>query len=186
MRGCLLIAAICTALGQSDAASRGERDTCIVILKDGTELPVFWDDRKETRKDVYWVERDTPWEPKSVTIKGADVKDVVSERPRERQRRLRQGWTDAGYTEVNGRYYRTEEVGLANRAREMAGVKESAEAPPAPDDAPEVDNPPAAPVQTTPEAQPPGFVRQWWMHGALVLAALVLIGVVVKTMLMAG
>jgi len=145
---------------------------------------VFWEDKKETRKDVYWVERDTPWEPKSVTIKGYDVKDVVSERPRERQRRLCQGWTDAGYTELNGRYYRTEEVGLANRAREMAGIKDNVEAPPVPDDAPKAETTPP-PIAAAPEVEPPPFVRQWWLHAALVVGAVVLIGIVAKTLLMA-
>ena len=145
---------------------------------------MFWDDRKETRKDVYWVKRDTPWEPKSVTIKGSDVKEVVSERPRARQRRLRQGWTDAGYTEVNGRYYRTAEVALANRAREMAGVPEHPEPPPALDDAPKAETTPL--LDAAPKGEPPGFVRQWWLHAAVVVGAVVLIGIVARTLLMAG
>ena len=146
---------------------------------------MFWEDRKETRKDVYWVERDTPWEPKSETIKSSEVKDVVSERPRDRQRRLRQGWTDAGYTDVNGRYYRTEEVALANRAREMAGVLEHPEPPPPPDDPPKAETTPP-PLDAAPEGEPPGFVRQWWLHAALVVGAVVLIGIVAKALLMAG
>ena len=113
------------------------------------------------------------------------MKDVVSERPRERQRRLHQGWTDAGYTDVNGRYYRTDEVVLANRARQMAGVLEHPEPPPPSDDPPKAETTPPPP-DAAPEVEPPGFVRQWWLHAALVLAALVLIGVVVKTILMAG
>jgi len=187
MTGCLLIVAVCAALGQSEAVSQTEPETCTVILKDGRKFHVIWDG-EPGRGAASRLERDTPWEPGTVSIRHSEIaeKGVRPETRRARQRRLREGWIEAGYTEINGRYYKDGEVERADEALRMAGVTKDSEPPPEPDNAPAVESPAPPPTEPVPEAAPPGFLRQWGLHAALLAGALVLVGVVAKTMLMAG
>lgn len=108
---------------QAPPASVRERRSYIIILKNGQELPGFWEQRTELPNDMVRVELDTPWEPGTKMFKNSDVEGAPgAERPERRKDRIRKGWEERGYTEVNGVYYPKTEVELAQRARQMAGV----------------------------------------------------------------
>lgn len=144
-------------------------------------MAVFWEDRQEQAgKDWVRVERDEPWQAGPVYWAGrkSDILEQAAERQSLREQRLRAGWAEAGFVEVNGHRVAAAEVQLAERAKEMAGFGQKAVA----EDLPvvpvvEEKTAPAGPVDVP---APPGILKQWGAHAALLICAAFLIAVVAK------
>lgn len=130
------------------------------------------------------VEVDSPWlpAPSYKTVDERSVK-VEAERTKDRDQRRRKEALEAGFSDINGRYYPTAEVEWAKQAKKMANVQDAAAEPP---------EETAAPVETLPvpespaPAPAPGFVARWGAHAVLVVVALLLVVLVVRTMILSG
>jgi hypothetical protein len=191
MLPCLITAVIflqTTCGAASDAETDADRATAvrktyIIILQNETRLPAFYEDRQEMGNG-YRVELDTPWQPDTKFVRSAEVEKIEPERPRDREIRIKKGWEERHFTEVNGRYYPTNEVELAKRAQKMAttddaGASEprspSLAAPVVPANAPDMTTTPPAPPQAR------SMVAQFWPHAALILIAAAIAGIVLPT-----
>lgn len=153
------------------------RATAIVKLPDGTTAAVFWDDRqKQVGKDWIRVEYDEPWlsQPRYWKGRESDVSVERTERQNDREKRIRAGWEQVGFVEVNGRRVPKTEAELAQKAKEMAGLNQENPTP-APPPAAEA---PAHNVTAPPRA--PGFVALWGAHIAVLACAAILLAVALK------
>lgn len=117
---------------------------------------------------------DTPWAP--VPPKDTWVSRISLDRERESQRRerLRQGWLDAGYQFVG-------EGKIPILSTEIAKIEEAHridEARARPAEAAQL-----IPMDQDTPPPPPGFLKQFWVHGAVLLAGLVLIVLIAKAYL---
>jgi len=172
----VLIAVAALSVVPALAQEEKERRTYVITIKDGRELPVFWNEKAEY-ESYYRVERDTPWNPGTENIRKADIVSEKRERALEREKRLEEASKAAGFTLLNGRYIQTIEVELAEKAREWA-------TPPADDPEPIEPAPETVVEQTTAPADDSGNVGYWGAIATIVVLAGALIGLVVKTMLM--
>lgn len=187
MTMCLLIALLSANFAQSATESGDARATYVITLRNNKEWALFWEDRKELGEGVYSVEVDSPWDPKTVTVRDSEVTDERRERPSRRKSRIEEELRKLGITEVSPGYYvSTDEARLAQRAREMAGVNDTSEASPAPLAAPAETSVPASLPKETGAPQTREPVATWAPHAAVVIAALVLIALVVKFVLLGG
>ena len=182
----LLAALLILDLAGSDPAASNARKTYLISADNEKEYAVFWDERQAKGNDVYLVELDTPWTAEPVFEIVKNVTKISAERPRNREERITRQAAAAGFTEVRpGFYVPSYEVALAARAREMAGLTDQADVArvspvgPAPERAVSV----APPVR---DQEPKGVVAQWGPHVGVMVVALVLIGLVVRFLLMAG
>ncbi|NIA15592.1 MAG: hypothetical protein GWP08_16135 [Nitrospiraceae bacterium] len=185
-----MLAALITVLLVANAApgdsQPGEaRQIYVLILNNGTKLPCFWDEKITPPGGTsYRVEIDTPWLPenKKKLINESDIAEgPFREKASARAKRI----AAAGYTVIDGAYYLTSEVELAQRAREMAGVRETSDAPedpPPPVRVEELDVPSA---ESQPPEQAPAFVQQWGLKAGVILVALALMIAVAKFTLLA-
>jgi len=186
----LVIAVASSGAGQApDAPSPAAKTekTCIIILKNGEEFPVFFDtDRKrdfESSQGVYRLTLDTPWAPGEKYFADAQIREFVPERLDQRQKRIKEGWDKQGYVLVEDRPIPKREMELAQRARQMAGVEvtdKRALPPPIENALPE-----SSPSES--DAEPPsnGIVARWGLHAAILILGAVLLAVVMRTMILA-
>jgi hypothetical protein len=195
MNGLVFIILICAHTQAQQDMEPGEAASVYGIKVEGQKQPIygFVDestlDLTDPKPEFITVELDKPWLPKTETqrIRKTMISEIKKEYSRDRETRLNVQAAEAGLVLVNGTYYRIEEVEWADKAREMAGLtgEETGTSPASPQEAlnphPAV---PEAPPATAPSASVPR--RPWGMEIALVAGAIVLIGVVVKTMLLNG
>ena len=165
-------------LAQTDAATPPEQATRILEMKNGETMAVFWEDRQELGNDSASVKIDDPLKdsPPSRIVKHADIVRNTMESKGDREKRIEEAWKQAGFLKVNGRYVDAKEVQCAQRARKMAGITEKGSSSPSPTSLSE--------EQPTPKASAPVPQRLWMWRGVeagIVLAALALAGMVVKT-----
>lgn len=180
---CISLLAVLAA-PQSDAPAK-ERTTYIIATPEG-KLPVYWDEAKiQEGQDWVRVEVDEPWAPRIWQGKRSSVTVEGRERKAAAQERLKKGYEEHGYIEVNGRFALQSEVALAERARKMAGLRPPSAADPAPSAT-------AAPTVTEPntptpkEHTAPSLVKQWGPEAGVVIVALLLLAVVAKMLLARG
>ena len=174
----LLIALAAMDMAQPEAAPEPGRKSYILTLQNGERRGVFWDERKELGNNIVRVELDTPWKPGFDNIKKSDIADYGSERQSAREDRIRQGWLDAGYTQVNGKPVLITEVELAQRARQMAGVTDASSAPPPSPETEETAQPVVS--EAPPKMAERGLLAEWGPHIGVAAMALLLIGLVAK------
>lgn len=133
-----------------------------------------------SRLDIVY---DTPWAPDRLeSVRRGRILRIDYEAPALRKARLEKGWTNAGFEMIDtpsGRMpVHKSEREYARRAREMAEAVSAEVVPP-------LDSPeglaPAEAVSFTP--RPPGL-RQWAGHAAIVVAALALLAVVFKALVL--
>ncbi len=169
---------LCTAQTEAPPA----RTTHTIILENGQQLHGFWDQRQVLAGGSVRVELDTPWAPGFEILRESDIRSAGAERTKAREARIVEGWKEAGFTLIDGRPVPTVEVELANRAREMADVGQEEDVP-----AQSVELLPVVPQPGAPEAvapEPPSFARRWGGQAAIVVAALLLAGVILKTLVL--
>ena len=181
----LLAALFILDLAGPDPAASNARETYLITADNDREYAVFWDERQAKGNDVYLVELDTPWTTEPVFEIVKNVTKISAERPRNREERIKREAAAAGFTQVRPGYYvPSYEVALAARAREMAGITDQG------------DVARASPVGVTPRAasvtpqvrdqEPKGVVAHWGPHVGVVGVALLLAGLVVRFLLVAG
>jgi hypothetical protein len=113
------------ALAQTQAGQADNEQTYVIELDNGQVLYGFVDDWDA---EVIAIELDEPWNPSRIVHKRRSAIRIprVRERQRDRENRIEKGWQQAGYTKVrtpNGmKWLSKEEVRLADKAREMAGL----------------------------------------------------------------
>lgn len=186
-----MLTALITVLLVANAAPGGNqpgkaRQTYIFILKDGEELPCFWEEADPLPGGKsHRVEIDTPWLPKN-GFKNVYESDVIEgprkETANERTERIKA----AGFTVIGDAYYLTTEVTLVQRARDMAGVREASDVskdnvPPA-----VVEEPTVPAAKSPPPEQAPSFAQRWGLKAGVVLVALALMIAVAKLFLLSG
>ena len=179
---CISLLAVLAA-PQDDAPAK-ERTTYIITTPEG-KLPVFWDEAKIPEgQDWVRVEVDEPWAPRiwqgkrsSVTIEGRERKAAAMER-------LKKGYEEHGYVEVNGQFVPEAEVVLAERARKMAGLtpppSAAAQDLAATAAVPDAPKPTEAPGQ---QEAAPSLIKQWGPEAGIAIIALLLIAAIAKTLL---
>lgn len=165
-----------------------DAETVKVKLRDGTMLYGFIlaeDERMIT------LELDEPWNPGVRQSKNRSriVGGWVPEYSNDRKTRIEKGWERLGFVKVrtaDGRELAVEraEVEAADAARELAGVMAETG-----DDAAvsqqEVQLEEPSVVEEVEDASsPPGFIALWGFQIAVALAAAVVIGIIVKTMVL--
>jgi hypothetical protein len=161
--------------------------TCIIILKNGEEFPVFLDsDRRqdfESSKGVYRLTLDTPWAPGEKYFADAQIKDFVAERSETREKRIQAGWEKQGFLLIQGQPVPKREVELAQRARQMAGIEDGKEhaLPPPPEN---VSTEPD-PSEATAEPAAGGVLARWGVHAAVLVVGAVLLAAVARAMIFA-
>ncbi len=175
--------AILITLAAVGAKAPENRTTTIVKFSDGTTAAVFWDDRQEqVGKDWVRVQFDEPWLSQPRYWKGRESTLTVerTERQSDREKRIRAGWEQVGFVEVNGQRVPIAEAQLADRAKEMAGLNQK--------------QPAAAPsplaetsVQgaTTQPPPPPSFITLWGAHIVVLVCAAILLVVIIKVFFLA-
>lgn len=177
----LVTAALILCTGQAEIPPA--RTTFTIILENGQQLHGFWEERQKLSGGSVRVELDTPWAPGHEIIRESEVRSAGAERAKAREDRIIRGWKEAGFTLIEGHPIPTVEVELANRAREMAGVGHAEETVPAQS----VESLPVAPQSAAPEAvvtEPPKPARGWVGQAAIVAVALLLAGVILKTLVL--
>jgi len=181
MTPCAFIALVTATLLSQAPAPAKERATYIITTPDG-KFPVFWEERQtQEGADGVRVEVDEPWNPRFWQGKKSQVSEEVPERKSSREQRIRKGYEEHGYVEVNGRFLSKAEVALAERARSMAGLPPpSSVAAPPPE--PSVDLT-TAPPETVHDAPPPNFFKRWAPHAGLVFLAALFLVLVGRTLL---
>ncbi len=159
------------------------------IRVEGQKEPIYgFVSEEDWKKSLARVTLDMPWasEP-DVRNVNPDKASRQKERPRSRQRRLERQALAAGFERLGDKYYPIKEIQWAQRARDMAGIRDHTPVEGAVDVPDAVESAPAVP--TTPSQSPvptPGLIQRWWMHVGLVIVALVLVGLIAKTMLFSG
>lgn len=159
-----------------DLSDKKDRQTYILILDTGEKLPAF------CKKDGegYIIEVDEPPWQKRMRLPLSRIKEFIGERPSERYERIKTWCEEHGYLEIGDwKFYSAKEVEWARQARKMAGVDKQAADAPVP-----VSIAASAPVPAT--ESKPGLLVQWGGHAALVLVAVLLIGLVFRTLIFPG
>jgi hypothetical protein len=159
-----------------DLSDKKDRQTYILILDTGEKLPAFC--KKEGEDYIAEVDY-PPWQTR-MRLPLSRIKEFIGERPAERYQRIKKWCEQNGYLEIGDwKFYAAKEVQWAKQARKMAGVDKevSAEAVPV---AAKVAEPVAA------EVAKPGIFVQWGAHAALVLVAVLLIGLIFRTLILPG
>jgi hypothetical protein len=184
MMSCLLAAWVAVQFAPPEAKTESRRDTYIIMLQNGEKLPVFLDQAEKKGNNVIRVEVDEPWyqPPRYRMVKTAEIVEQSKERPSVRDQRIRDGWRANGFTEVNGKQVPTAEVEWAQAARRLAGVTDTLDRPVSPDSSSGDAAPPVSPVG---EAAP-GFPAQWGAHIGIVVAAILLLVLVARTLVFPG
>ena len=180
MTSCVLIALMTAFAASQDSTPAKERSTYIISTPDG-KLPVFWDEAKIQDPDWVRVEIDEPWAPRFWQGKHSLVTVESRERKAARDKRIKKGYEQHGYVQVNGRFVSQVEVSLAERARKMAGLT-----PPSSDTvtpAPETMDAAAPAPEPAPETAPPGFLKRWAPHAGIVAVAALLLALIARTLL---
>ena len=150
--------------------------------------------KEERGGDLLVIELDEPWKTRleKKTINRSELKSQVRELKGARRKRIEEGFQERGFTLVDTPAQPrlpipTEQVVLAERARAMALALE--ETPPGASDAPgqPLTHPPAGPPDQTPPVEPgsPSPGARWGLAALLTLGALVIVGIVLKTMVLA-
>ena len=151
-------------------------------------MPCFWEKRTPPDAAICRVEIDTtPWDLNGTKkFRNVTVSEIIGEPLREMPKARTERIKAAGYTVIDDAYYLTSEVELAQRARRMAGVRETSDAL-EDNAAPVTVEAPAAPA-AEPQApeQAPSFVQRWGLKAGIILVALVLMIAVAKFFLLAG
>jgi hypothetical protein len=170
-----------TAVLVSQVPEPAKERTTYIITTPGGEFPVFWDEA-ESRSGQDWVrvEVDEPWNPRVWTGKRSSVTGERRERPSAREQRIKEGYEQHGYAQVNGRFVPKAEVDLAKRARAMAGLEAPAENVAAPPPPVKVITPSDG---TIPDLPPPSVLKRWAPHAGLVVVAALLLLLVGRTLL---
>ena len=160
-----------------------QRRSFVITPEEGAPFYGFYDDAKEVSGGGISIELDTPWAPGTRIIKKTAIKAYEEETPEERTKRVSEGIQNAGLAYVHGRFYNAAEVQLAERAREMAGIKKTAGTKTENPDGDVHETQPgnsAEIVQPNPDLKTKaGVWTQWGTHMGIVLLALILIGGVV-------
>ncbi len=180
MMSCVLIALMTAFTASQDSTPAKDRSTYIITTPAG-KLPVFWDEAKKQDPDWVRVEVDEPWAPRVWQGKRSSVTDERRERKAARDERIKKGYEQHGYVEVNGRFVSQAEVALAERAFKMAGLT-----PPSSDAvslAPETMDAAAPAPDPAPETAPPGFIKRWAPHAGIVAVAVLLLALISRTLL---
>lgn len=165
----LLVAAI---LGQV------EREPRAIVLKDGTRLTGFVDER-DLSKTLVQVELDEPWAvaPETRTISGDQIQDHYVLTTVELGEYYRKGWTEHGGIEVEtahgAMWVFAEEAELAERAAAMARANEEAVLKTV-----EIGQGSGADT-VAPEYAGPGFGQLWGVHIAVLTLGIGLGGLAV-------
>ena len=180
MTFCALIACMAAVLVSQAPEPAKERTTYIITTPDG-KFPVFWDERQTQDVGYARVEVDEPWNPWYWKGKESLVSSMERERPVNREKRIKKGYEEHGYVQVNGRFVPQAEAALAERARTMAGLT----AP-----GPDIAASPPPPIKVTtpsggtiPDLPSPSFFKRWAPHAGLVVVAALLLLLVGRTLL---
>ncbi len=185
-----LIAVLAGAMAQAEAEPPKDRAVWRIEVR-GHDKPVygFVDEEEEWKKPVMRVELDEPWNPRTTRVRIETSKLGHLEKltgSRLSQSRRERGLA-AGYTEFNGQWWPSEEVKWAQEARRLRGFPLE----PKPDDGEgegegdgEGDGEGEGEGENEGEGAPRGILAQWGPHLAVILVALVLIGVITRTMLL--
>ena len=183
MISCLVIVMSAMHVTAATDVPPEQRRSFVITPEEGAPFYGFYDDAKEVSGGGLSIELDTPWAPGTRIIKKTAIKAYEEETPEERTKRVSEGIQNAGMAYVNGRFYNATEVQLAERAREMAGIKKTADTKSEDPDG-EVretqSGNSAEIVQPNPDSKTKtGGLAQWKTHIGIVLLALILIGGVV-------
>ena len=178
---CLIIVLGMTHLTASGDVPPEQRRTYVITPEQGEAFCGFYDQAKEIPGGGLNIELDTPWAPNSRFIKKSDIKSCEAETASEREQRVREGISKAGFAYINGNYYDAAEVRLAERAREMARDVEVEHSASKRNHSDDTHNPPGTVVPG--DQAEPGFLAQWGFHFGIVLVALGLIGVIIRGLL---
>ena len=124
---------------------------------------------------------DTPWQRRNPYRVLRSKVQFRYESFAKRQKRIEDGWDNAGYTFVSTpsgwQPVLKTDLEFAQRARAMAAQREPSAAAPEPEETP-------APAGEAAAEFPPGFMVQWGAHIAVALVGMALLALVVKTLLL--
>lgn len=197
-----------SALGATDSGPSEQRPTEIFTIREKQgpreveKVYYGWERQRESNPTIVMIDLDTPWDPRTVSVRRNSIVKRITEGESQRERRIREGYEERGLelvTTPQGTIPMPKaEVELARKARAMAGEdapasplrlpdlleKRAAQQPVAGN--PAITNPelPASSQEAQKPSDGPGATATLLPEIVLVCVALVAVAVITKTLIL--